>query len=341
VSPTIHEVATAAGVSASTVSRAMSGKSIDPSTRQSVLDVASRLGYTPNRAAQGLTTGRTGNLGIMVPDLRNPFFAEVIKGAASRIRAPEYPLFVSETDEDVSRERETIQSLVRSTDGVMLCSPRSSDEEILEAVGDASAVILNRTVPGLPSVTYDFLGATRQAVQHVIALGHRRLAYVAGPPGSWTESRRGQAVEAAKELGAEVVVIPAAAPTFVNGVLAGDLLLTTGATAVLAFNDLLALGVLSRLITRGVRVPDDISVVGHDDVEMARMCTPALTTVAVPKERIGSMGVDLLLRTIATNRSGPRPAGEEAAMHQSDWDVVLLSSLVLRSSTTVVPSPPR
>ncbi|MCV2394437.1 LacI family transcriptional regulator [Actinotalea sp. M2MS4P-6] len=343
MSPTIHEVAKAAGVSASTVSRAMSGGSVHPSTRRAILEVANRLGYTPNRSARGLTTGLTGNLGILVPDLSNPFFAKVIKGVAARIRTPDNALFVSETDEDVTRERETIESLVRNTDGLLLCSPRSSDEQIREAIGDASVVLLNRRIPGLPSVTYDLGAAAMQGVQHLIALGHRKIAYVTGPEGSWSNDIRRAAVLSAQDSGVEVIVVPTPAPTFASGVLAGDLVLTTGATAVIAFNDLLAIGVLNRLVTRGVRVPEEFSVVGHDDIDMASMCTPPLTTVAAQTERIGSMGADLLLRSLhgRRGRGGRDGNGASTDAHEQEIltpsEIVLQGSLTVRGSTAVVP----
>lgn len=331
MSTTIYDIARVAGVSASTVSRAMRGGKVNAATRASVLEAATRLGYEPNRAARGLTTGQTGNLGILVPDLANPFFASVIKGVAARTRAPEHPLFVSETDEDASREGVTIRSLLRGTDGLLLCSPRTSDEEVRDAVADAPVVVLNRQVPGLPSVTYDVTSGARQAVQHLMALGHRHIAYVAGPAGSWSDQRRSAGAESAREFGVEVTVVPCATPTFASGVLAADLLLNSGATAVVAFNDLMALGVVNRLTARGVRIPEDMSVVGHDDVEMASMSVPALTTVQVPKERIGVVGVEQLLRLLQERALGAAPREGRAT------DVVLPATLAVRGSTGVAP----
>lgn len=319
---TIHDVARAAGVSPSTVSRAMSGGAVHPATRETVLRVASDLGYRPSRVARGLITGRTGNLGMLVPDLGNPVFAEIIKGAVARARAADHPVYVTDTDEDPHRERETMDSLLRSTDGLLLCSPRASDAELVAAAAAMPTVVINRKVAGLPAVIADGTSGVRQAVRHLRDLGHRRIAYVSGPAGSWMERQRTAGLGTATAAGIEVVHLPSASPTFNSGILAADLVLVSGVTAVIAFNDLLALGILQRLTGRGIRVPDDMSVVGHDDIGMASMCHPQLTTVATEKTRLGTAAADLLLRTLASDL---RPADES--------DVLLPSTLLVRGST--------
>lgn len=324
---TIHDVARAAGVSPSTVSRAMSGGTVHPATRETVLRVASDLGYRPSRVARGLITGRTGNLGMLVPDLGNPVFAEIIKAVVARARAGDHPVYVIDTDEDPHRERETIGSLLRSTDGLLLCSPRASDAELVAAAAATPAVVINRKVAGLPAVTADATSGVRLVVQHLGALGHRRIAYVSGPAGSWMEQHRTAGLDIAAALGIEVVTVPSATPTFDSGILAADLILVSGVTAVIAFNDLLALGILQRLTIRGISVPGDISLVGHDDIAMASMCHPPLTTVAVPKDRLGSAAAELLLRTV--------DAHTRLADDDDLRDVLLPSTLLVRGSTSV------
>ncbi len=323
---TIHDVARLAGVSASTVSRAMTGGVVSPVTRDSVLRAASRLGYRPNRAAQGLVTGRTGTLGLVVPDLRNPFFADVAKGVSVRARALDVAVFISDTDEEPDAELESIRSLTGSTDGLLLCSPRSGDADLLGAVGDRVTVTIHREVPGLSSVTSDLVDGTHQALAHLNALGHTRVAYVRGPEASRAGEQRTAALQDAVP-GVQIVPFGPVAPSFEGGVAAADLVLASGATAAIAFNDLVAVGLLHRLAVRGVRVPDDFSVVGYDDVSMAAMASPSLTTVAVPKGKAGIASVDLLLRRFAGE-----PGGEDVPEH-----VVLPTSLVVRGSTGVVP----
>lgn len=310
----------------------MSGGTVHPATRETVLRVASDLGYRPNRAARGLITGRTGNLGMLVPDLGNPVFAEIIKGVVSRARAGDHPVYVTDTDEDPHRERETIDSLLRSTDGLLLCSPRASDAELAAAANRAPTVVINRKIPGVPAVIADGTSGVRQAVQHLGALGHRRIAYVAGPAGSWMEQHRTAGLDVAESMGIEVVHLPSASPTFNSGILAADMVLMSRVSAVIAFNDLLALGILQRLTIRGIRVPEDISLVGHDDIDMASMCHPPLTTVAIPKDGLGKSAAELLLRIV----DGPsRSDGDGDAPSR---DVLLPSTLLVRGSTSVAPT---
>ncbi|MFI1989046.1 LacI family DNA-binding transcriptional regulator [Actinoplanes sp. NPDC020271] len=317
VRTTVQDVAREAGVSVSTVSRALTGGSVSAATRETVLEAATRLGYRVNRAARGLITGRTGNLGLIVPDLRNPFFADVAKGVSARARAVDCGVFITDTDEDPVAELEAIATLGRNTDGLLLCSPRASDAEILAAADPATTVLLHRQVPGMSSVVADIADGIRQAVGHLRALGHGQIAYVSGPEGSWATRQRVEALESLS-----ILPLGAVAPTFEGGLLAGDLVLASPATAVIAYNDLVALGLLHRLAARGAPVPGQVSVVGFDDVSLAGMSHPPLTSVAVPKDRAGVVGLDLLL-----GRTG---AG--------GGETVLPTSLVVRASSGVAPT---
>ena len=188
---TIRDVASAAGVSQSTVSRALSmPELVNPATRARVLEAAGRLGYQPNRAARGLITGRTGNLGLIVPDLSNPFFSSVVKGVQAAARGADYSVFIADTDEEASAEVELLRALTKQVDGIVLCSPRSPDDELARVGVDSSVVLMNRRIEGRPSVTVDNADGMRQAVEHLSALGHERIAYVAGPRTSWSNGER-------------------------------------------------------------------------------------------------------------------------------------------------------
>jgi LacI family transcriptional regulator len=321
VRTTVQDVARAAGVSVSTVSRALTGGSVSPSTREAVVAVAHRLGYQPNRAARGLITGRTGNLGLIVPDLRNPFFADVAKGVTARARAVDCGVFISDTDEDPVAELEAIATLRHNTDGILLCSPRAKDAELLAAADPQNTVLLHRRVPGLSSVVADIVDGTRQAIRHLSALGHRRIAYVSGPEDSWAARQRlAGLAEFQVGAGLEILSVGSVAPTFDGGVLAGDLVLAGPATAVLAYNDLVAMGLLHRLAARGAVVPERMSVVGYDDISLAAMSHPPLTSVAVPKDRAGAIGLDLLLGR------GSMTAAQGA-------EIILPTTLVVRASS--------
>lgn len=297
---TIKDVARAAGVSASTASRALaSPELVRPATRDRVQRAADELGYQPNRAARGLITGRTSNLGLIVPDLGNPFFPGVVKGMQARARESDYAVFLADTDEDPSVESDLVRALSKQVDGIVLCSPRMSEDELRSVVGQTPLVLLARRVGRIPSMSIDNVGGMRQAVAHLTALGHRRIAYVAGPRSSYSnrERLRGlRAVTADAEV--ELVEIGNFIPQFEGGVAAADLVLASGATAVIGYNDMVALGLLSRCSGRGVDVPGGLSVIGCDDISLAGMCNPPLTTVALPKQQLGRAGVDLLLQVM-------------------------------------------
>ncbi len=297
---TLRDVARAAGVSPATASRALSAPDlVAPERRELVRRVARELGYRPNRAARELITGRSGHLCLVVPDLENPFFSAVAKAVQARARAAGHAVVVADAEEDPLLEAELVTHLGAQADGVLLCSPRMSPDDLAEvAADDRPLLLVNREAAGLPSVVIDNRDGVRQAVRHLHALGHRRVAYAGGPPGSWSDARRREGLVgdlAAQLPGLDVVDLGAHAPVFAGGVAAADLALAAGATAVLAHNDLMALGLLDRLRTRGVRVPDDVSVVGFDDAPVATLVTPALTTVAAPLARLGRTAVDLLL----------------------------------------------
>lgn len=315
---TLRDVARAAGVSTATASRALSAPDlVSPERRELVRRVARELGYRPNRAARELITGRSGHLCLVVPDLQNPFFAAVAKAVQARARAAGHAVVVADTEEDPLLEAELVAQLGAQADGVVLCSPRMAGDDLAAAAADGVPLLLvNREGAGLPSVVVDNRDGVRQAVRHLHALGHRRLAYVGGPAGSWSDARRRDGLaDLAPDV--EVVDLGAHAPVFAGGVAAGDLVVASGATAVLAHNDLVALGVLDRLRGRGLRVPEDVSVVGFDDVPVATLVTPALTTVAMPLARLGRTAVDLLL--------GPR---DDTVPH-----AVLPVELVVRGTT--------
>lgn len=323
---TIHEVAKAARVSVSTVSRAFGSPDVvNAETRRRVLAAAERLRYRPNRAARGLITGKTGNIGVIVPDLENPFFHGVLKGVQSRSREADQWVFLADSGEDPAIEHELVMQLSKQVDGILLCSSRMRTAQLEQAAAERPLVFLNRKVPGSPSVLMDSAGGGRQIVDHLAELGHSGFAYLGGPRTSWSnrERRRGLRTAAARE-GLEMVELGPYAPRFEAGGEAADTALERGVTAIVAYNDLMALGVLARFAERGVRVPDDCSVSGFDDVPMSTMTTPSLTTVALPKAEAGRAAVDALLGLLDDGDGSAR---------RSD----LATRLVVRASTGAPP----
>ncbi|MCP9965249.1 LacI family transcriptional regulator [Actinomadura madurae] len=286
----IRAVANLAGVSPSTVSRALNTPElVNAETRRRVLDCAERLGYQPNRAAQSLVLGRTRNVGLIVPDIANPFYAPFIKGVEAYFRDTEFAVFLADTDEDTETESRLAEAMIERVDGLILCAPRMSGTRLSAVASKTTVVLANRTSRNAPSVLLDFQPGMDQAVAHVHALGHRRCAYLAGPANSWSNRRRRKLLGAScAGRGIELVDLGPYEPRFTGGYRAADEVLAADVTAAFAYNDLVALGVLSRLTARGVPVPGEpgssggLSIVGVDDVPMASMTNPPLTTVAIP-----------------------------------------------------------
>lgn len=298
---TIRDVAQVAGVSPATVSRALSAPEIvDPTTRERVIRVAEHLGYRPNRAARGLITGRTGNFGLILPDLANPFFPLVVKGIQQAAREAEYQVFVVDTDENASAELGLVRDLAKQVDGVVLCSPRLKVADLQEAAALVPIVLLNRLHGSVPAVVLDNLDGIRQIVDHLTELGHRRIGFVAGPRTSWSNRRRLAALTTVCQHSAvELVQLGSFAPTFAGGLEATEGIVISGVTAVIGYNDLVALGTISGLRQRGLSVPDDLSVVGIDDIPMSAIVDPPLTTLSLPKDTAGRAAVELLLELLA------------------------------------------
>lgn len=329
---TIRDVARLAGVSPSTVSRALSMPGVvNPTTRARVQAAAETLGYAPNKAARGLITGRTGNIGLVVPDLANPFFPSVVKGVQARARAADVAVFLADSDEDAAAEAGLVRALAKQVDGLILCSPRATEDELIAVSQETTVVLVNRLVEGLPAVTFDNEGGMRQAVAHLVALGHRRIAWVGGPKTSWSSAHRVIGLyAAAHDHGVELIPVGHFAPHYDGGMAAADQVVATGATAVIAYNDLVAIGLLARLHARGISVPGDLSVVGIDDIAMSRMAHPALTTVRLPKQKAGRVAVEMLLALL----DDPDPGSISARG-------TLAGELMVRDSTGVATDPAR
>jgi DNA-binding LacI/PurR family transcriptional regulator len=299
----IHDVAARAGVSVATVSRSYTAPhTVREATRSHVLAVAAALGYRPNRAARGLITGRTGNIGVIVPDLGNPYFQGVLKGAQARAREADYAVFIADGQESASEEEALIGAMSKQVDGVVLCSSRLSPATLAGLEATPAVVLLNRRIDGLSTVTVDSADGMRQAIAHLTALGHARCAFLSGPRRSWSNQQRLRGLRAAP---AQIVTIGPVAPQFQGGVDAAEQVLASGVTAVLAYNDLVAAGIISRLAQLGVGVPGELSVVGFDDIPLAAMLTPPLTTVAAPTVQAGVAAVDALLSRLEDPDAAP------------------------------------
>lgn len=302
---TITDVAARAAVSKATVSRAFSRpETVRQDTREHVLAVARDLGYTPNRIARSLSRGRTSNLGLLVPDISNPFFPPLIKAVQSEAGRRDLALFIADSDEHADDEARQVSAMAQQVDGLVLASPRMSDAQVLDLLEQVPVVVINRRIDGVPAVLTTAEEGINQAVEHLVALGHKRAAWLAGPPGTYASHDREQSLHAAaRRYGLEVVPLGPFEPRFSAGLRAADLVLATGVQAVVAYNDLIALGLMQQLHERGVQVGTRISVIGIDDAWIAPMASPALTTVRVPGALAGTAAVRLLCDVLAAGNS--------------------------------------
>lgn len=287
----ITEVAREAGVSLSTVSRVMNGNpTVDPVLAERVREVAARLGYTANPLARSLVLGRTQTVSVVIPDLANPTFQAILRGLSHAAAKDGYHVLISDTEEQVHEEREIASTTRRRTDGVILCAPRMPQQELSALLpGIAPAVVINRPpLTEAPTVSADYGIAITELIDHLRDLGHTRIAFLSGAVASASGEARLRAITAATRADAEleVVEIPAGVD-FDSGAAAADAVLASGATAVLAFNDLVAMGLLSAVTARGIRVPDDLSIAGFDGIPFAAYTSPPLTTAAVPAAELG------------------------------------------------------
>jgi DNA-binding LacI/PurR family transcriptional regulator len=289
---TIHDVARLAGASTATVSRVLTGnKQVSEELAERVRGAARQLGYRPNPAAQVLLRGRSQTVGVVVPDLANPYFAEVLKGAAAAASESGCHTLVADTSEDPDEEYRAAMELARWVDGLLLCSPRMTTPRLKEVAAAVPAVVLvNRVVqhPSMAAVVVDYHGGMTQVCEHLRSLGHRRLVYLEGPPQAWSEKQRSRALRMAPGRGLEVVSLPCGSG-MADGYRTAEEAVAQKATAIVAFNDHVALGVLTRLGELGVSVPGDVSLVGFDDISIGVLVPPGLTTVAVPKSALGRL----------------------------------------------------
>jgi DNA-binding LacI/PurR family transcriptional regulator len=319
----IRQVAALAGVSPATVSRVFSQPdAVAPETRGRVKAAADELGYSPNPVARSLARGRTGNLGIVVPDIANSFSAVIANAVQREAQRAGYALFIAGSNHRPDEEYRLARAIAAQVDGLLMITPGMPDERFEELTAITPVVVFNRELDGLPATLIPAVDGMTQAVEHLHALGHREIVYLEGPKVYSNEMRLRAFRAACDRLGVDRLEIDVNDHRFSAGVRAGDLVLASGATAVVAYNDEVAVGVMNRLAQRGLKVPEDVSVIGFDDTGLAEMVMPLLTTVRLPAAAAGAAAVRMLLDVID---------GRDGAV---DARVELGSELIIRSTTT-------
>jgi LacI family transcriptional regulator len=331
---TLHEVAQRAGVSAMTVSRVVNGRGrVDSETRQRVEEAIQALDYVPNRIARGLISQKTQTIGIIVPDIVNPFFAPVVRGAESAARKAGYRILLCNSEGDLRLEREYIEDLVAHRVEGLLLAPANdrSRSSILSLLrGGFPLVLIDRALPDADCdlIVSDNVQGARRLIEHLIAIGHREIAHVSDAEDTSTgrERLRGysEALEAAgipfqTELVIRTTVDRIGGYRAAQEILARDPL----PTAIFAVNNMTAVGTMEALRERSLSVPKDMGLVCFDDVEHLAVLSPILTVIDQPAETFGSLGVQLLLERM-TGKASSRPRR-----------IILQTDLIVRQSCCV------
>ena len=313
---TIKDVARESGVNISTVSRALNDSyGVHPETRDMVIAVAERLHYRVNRVASSLVTGRSHTLALIVADIRNPFFAELARGAEDAARAGGCDLVLCNSDLSADKQMEDVHSLLeKRVDGILMNSVAEftrSQQERLEATG-VPIVMLNQSAASksFSTVSADNRAGGALAAEYLLRLGHRKIAHLTGPRhhGNMTDRARGF-LQALKESGKDPgVTVLHGENSFAGGHALAQRLLdkTPDVTAIFAGNDLMAFGTARAIIEAGRAVPDDVSLIGFDNLEFASVLHPPLTTIHQPKYEIGRAAAEILLR-LARDKGSAAP----------------------------------
>jgi LacI family transcriptional regulator len=340
---TLKDVALRAGVHPATASRALNPETrilVSEDTARRVLDAAEELGYSPNPVARSLRTRRSHTVGVLIPDLNNPLFPPIVRGLEDRLAAAGYVALIGNTDSDDQREHIIFDQMrARHVDGLVLATARLRHPLLAEASrAEIPVVLINRLAQdySFPSVSVDNERGVRMAISHLSGLGHRRIAHIAGPQEMSTGlSRYRGFVTAMESSGLPVdldLIVFAKAFSVEEGVRCTRLLLDrcaarlgqAGCTAIFAANDMLAVGCYSALDEAGLSCPEDMSVVGFNDMPFIDRLRPPLTTIRFPHYQVGTEAAQLLLERIAE--------------HAAPVKILYLApELIIRGSTARVP----
>jgi DNA-binding LacI/PurR family transcriptional regulator len=324
----IREVAARAKVSTATVSRVFASPDrVGEPTRRRVLDVARELGWTPNQTARSLALGRTGNLGLLNPDVSNPAFGMPIKEAQQFAGERGFSLFIACGDGSTEDERAVLHALAAKVDGLILLAPRMSPEQLTELQRITPLVLVNRTAPGIPATIMPTRDGMTFLVEHLASAGYRRLLYLAGPSYSPSNANRLAAFqEAVRKCEVEPLILGPFEPEYISaGRRAIDEILDLKPDAVIGYNDLVAVGVMAELQKRGIRPGTDIGVAGFDGSWLCDTTSPSLTSVELPFDQAIRHAVTDVIDLIE---------GQNAVIVRE-----LPSRLVARASTTPAPAP--
>lgn len=306
---TIYDVAKAAGVAPSTVSRAFSRPGrVNSETGAMIRKVAKELGYHERPISRAETRTQTKVLAFVVADFANPVYSDLIRGFQKEAGLHGYTVLILDSQEDEVKERRTIEKILPMVDGVALTSSRMSDSSVNQIAKNKPVTVLNRQVIGVPSIVPDAVRGMRTAVEYLAELGHTKVTYISGPPNSWAENVRSRAIaDACYQLNLTLKRTKPVAPSLQGGVEAVKQWSKSLTSAVIAYNDLMAIGFIKAIQKAGLRVPQDVSVVGVDNTMVSVLTTPSLTSVGPPSNSLGVAAAKSLISQITHHGSTDAP----------------------------------
>ncbi|WP_432246175.1 LacI family DNA-binding transcriptional regulator (plasmid) [Arthrobacter sp. G.S.26] len=310
---TIYDIARQTGVNASTVSRALNKPGrVNAKTEQRIREAAAALNFRTNPMARALPTGLTNTVGLVLSDITNPVYFDLIRGAGRATAAEGYTLVLAESQESPELEAQTAQRLLASVDGLVLVGTRLAEGDIRAFAEIKPVLVVNRNISGVPSVVPDVVPGIRHALDQLMDLGHRSMAYLSGPSNSWMNTLRCNIIFAeALKRGMSVVEIgPGLLPTVEGGHSGLHRVRAAGVTAVVAYNDLMAIGLLTACQEANLSVPGELNIVGFDDIFGSAFTSPPLTTIRTPVDLAGE---DAIRRIIESIRGHDEPAPVELA----------------------------
>ena len=297
---TIYDIAKLSGFNPSTVSRALTTPGrINAKTEAKIKAAAKELNYQVNPFARALPTGRTKMLALIIADITNPVFFDVVRGAETAAAEEGYTLVLAESQESSANEAEALKRIMPTVDGVLLVTTRLRDEEIQELNRQKPVVLINRKVPEVANVVPSNENGIAEAVKHLADLGHKHIAFLSGPRASWMNTDRwDNLMKNAIKLGMTIVEIGPNDPTLEAGRLSLDRIRAAGVTAVVTYNDLMGIGLLREAQSKGVSIPQDLSIIGFDNIFGSDFTSPPLTTVQMQLDKTGLEGITALMNLL-------------------------------------------
>lgn len=294
--PTIVEIAHELGVAPSTVSRAFTApRLLKPETVERIRTAAAELGYVPNVHARALSTGVPRTIGLIVPDIANPFFPQMIRAAQRAAEETGHTVLIADTDGDAEREKRIIERLGAQSESLIIASSRLPAAQLGSLTDRRRVIFLNRDEPGTSRILISSRDALGSCTARLLALGHEQFVYVGGPEASWSDAERhGAVMDSLAGTVARLDALRIPSGTYIDTMAAADQILASSPTAVIAFDDVIAHGVMDLLQQRGIAVPGEVSVVGCDDT-LALTTQPPLTSIALKAADAARLAVRIVV----------------------------------------------